>query len=265
MEIGYKQLLDCAVSAVTKTGKYALQNTSRKNEINELFQHDIKLALDLECQSIATQVIRSIYPQHAILGEEDSYGSLESTVKSNDYQWIIDPIDGTVNFSHGLSNWCCSIAVMRNGGAIAGAVYLPVIDELYTATIDQPAMRNGSIIHVSNVGDLTKSIGLTGLDKNDGTATPSFEIFRKISISPQKTRIMGSAAADMCQVACGRADGYYESGIYLWDVAAAGLIVERAGGKAEIIRQDNNKRISFIATNGRIHSSLRNLTPFNIL
>ena len=259
MIIESRKLLDCAISAAKEAGNHALRNISRRKEVLKTFQHDVKLVLDAECQAVAARVIQSAFPKHAILGEEDSTAAGNSSGGKYEYQWVIDPIDGTVNFSHGLPNWCCSIAVRSNGVSVAGAVYLPVIQELYTAANDLPASRNGEEIHVSTVSNLSKAIVMTGIDKNEGTAAPPFEIFRRISVSTQKTRVMGAAAADLCQVASGRAEGYYESGIYIWDVAAAGLIVERAGGKAEIIGKQDSNRLSFLATNGRIHSSLQDL------
>lgn len=262
MNIDSKILLDCAISAAKEAGSHALRNHSRRTETLKVFEHDVKLKLDVECQAIATRIIQSAFPEHAILGEEDAPVSDKIAPTLDNYQWIIDPIDGTVNFSNGLTNWCCSIAVRFNDTLASGVVYIPVSDELFTAANDLPAQRNGSDIHVSNTCKLAESIVLTGLDKNDGTALPPFEIFRTISLHTRKTRIMGSAAADMCQVACGRAEGYYESGIYIWDVAAAGLIINRAGGKSEIITKGANNRLSFLATNGKIHDSLRSLIPF---
>jgi len=261
MNIDTNSLLDCAVSAVKEAGSHALRNHSRRKDILKVFEHDVKLKLDVECQAIAKHIIQSTFPEHAILGEEDTHELTKIPEERDNYQWIIDPIDGTVNFSNGLTNWCCSIGVRFNNKVVAGAVYIPVSDELFTATNDLPAMRNGSEIHVSNIRNLSESIVLTGLDKNNGTDAPPFEIFRKISLNTRKTRIMGSAAADLCQVACGRAEGYYESGIYIWDVAAAGLIVEKAGGKSEFITREADNRLSFLATNGEIHDSLRRLVP----
>jgi len=258
MKIESNQLLDCAIMAAKEAGTHALQNISRRTDILKVYKHDVKLALDVECQATATRIIQATFPDHAILGEEDTAAD-KTSGQEYEYQWIIDPIDGTVNFSHGLPNWCCSIAVRHQGESVAGAVYLPVVGELYTAAADLPAMMNGREIHVSNVNNLAESIILTGLDKSDATTMPSLEIFKKISANTQKARIMGSAAADMCQVAAGRADGYYESGIYIWDVAAAGLIIEQAGGKAEIISRRSGYGISFLATNGQIHSAMRSL------
>jgi len=258
MKCNYKELLDCAVSAVKKAGLHALNNSSRRLKTIKTFRHDVKLALDVECQQKAIESILRKFPGHAILGEEGN-GSVDPGKTA--CQWIIDPIDGTVNFFHGLTNWCSSVAVKYRGTVVAGAVYIPVIDELYTAAIDGPPMRNNSTIHVSGISNLADSIIMTGLDKNAGTRTAPLEIFRKISEKTQKARVMGAAAADICQVACGRAEGYYESGIYIWDIAAAGLIVSRAGGKAEILLEQSGNRMSFIASNGKIHSALRKLVP----
>ena len=256
MNIKFAHLLDCAISSARKAGTHALHNFSRRSQVVKTFQHDIKLQLDIECQSKASSVIRSAFPEHDILGEEDIGHPLESNNRRAEYQWIIDPIDGTVNFFHGLTNWCCSVAVMYNGVTVAGAVYLPVLDHLYTATADQPAMMNNSRIEVSQTGKLADSMVLTGLDRYPDPAIPPFAIFQNISLRAQKTRIMGSAAADLCQVAAGIADGYYESGIFIWDIAAAGLIVERAGGKTQALKVESNHRLAFLATNGRIHSEL---------
>jgi len=258
MKHKYEQLLDCAVSAARKAGLHALHNSARRSRTIQTFKHDVKLALDVECQQKAVASILSKFPEHAILGEEGD--SCADTGKTG-FQWIIDPIDGTVNYFHGLTNWCSSVAVRYRGTVVAGAVYIPVADELYTATLDSVSRRNDTAIHVSGIQDLSKSIVMTGLDKNAGMSMAPLEIFRRISAKTQKARVMGAAAADICQVACGRAEGYYESGIYIWDIAAAGLIIERAGGKAEILTKQTENRMSFMASNGNIHSAMRKLVP----
>ena len=115
-------LLECAVHAVRTAGKHALDNRGRRTEIVKRTPHDVKLRLDIECQQKAEAAIRARFPTHAILGEEDeSTGG--SPVSNPEYEWIIDPIDGTVNFSHGLRRWCCSIAVRQGETMLAGAVY----------------------------------------------------------------------------------------------------------------------------------------------
>lgn len=255
-DINSEYLLSCAVTAARSAGDYALRNIHKRVEITETFAHDVKLKLDSECQVCAESVIRSHFPEHVILGEENR--SQRPEMRSP-FQWIIDPIDGTVNFSHGLPLWCCSIAVRYHEDIVAGVVYAPVLNELYTATTDQPSLLNGSTIQVSTVETLSKAIVLTGLDKDIDSVLPPFAIFEKIASDAQKARIMGSAALDICQVACGRADGYFESGIFIWDVVAAGLIVRQAGGKAEILGYENKNSLHFLATNGRIHAALKTL------
>ena len=125
-----------------------MSHPSRRRAALRTLKHDIKLELDVECQRIAEDTIRRRFPAHAILGEEDAAASKTPPPPSM-FQWIIDPIDGTVNFSHGLPWWCCSIAVRHGGQVLAGAVYAPQIGELYTATDESPARLNGSPLRVS--------------------------------------------------------------------------------------------------------------------
>lgn len=252
-------LIECAVSAAKTAGKYALANFSRRREVVKSFKHDVKLKLDQECQVKAISVIRKRFPQHSILGEEDDHDAYTGSA-ANGYQWIVDPIDGTVNFSHGLPVWCCSVGVWKDGEAVAGVVYAPALGELYTATSDQPAMCNNRQIKVSSVNKLADSIIMTGIDKEFDSKLKPLAIFTKLSFNTQKVRVIGSAAWDLCQVARGFCDGYFESAIYLWDIAAAGLIVEKAGGRTRMIKQpDLRHRLSYVATNGRIHNQLINL------
>jgi len=252
------QLLECAVRAAREAGDYALRSADRRKEVLTSSRHDVKLRLDVECQERAESVIRAAYPPHAVLGEEDAGGASSSAPPAG-YQWIIDPIDGTVNFFHGMPRWCCSIAVRRGEDVIAGAVYAPALSRLYTATAGGPAHGNGRVLRVSDVDALAGAMVLTGLDKNVRSGLPPFAVFTRIASHVQRPRVMGSAAVDICQVAAGQAEGYYESGIYLWDIAAAGLIVRQAGGRAEILAHQPGGSLQFLATNGKLHEELRSL------
>lgn len=248
-------LLECAVRAVRAAGRHALANPGRRTESLAVSHHDVKLALDVECQQVAEQAIRDIYPAHAILGEE-STGS--SSTGNGEFEWIIDPIDGTVNFSHGLARWCSSVAVRRDSTILAGAVFAPQLDELYTAADGIPSTLNGNPVHVSSANELSASLVFTGFAKDlPEDIETKFQTFRRIAMKAQKTRIMGAAALDICEVACGRGEGYYESGIYIWDIAAAGLIVRQAGGRTDILRKLDAERLIFLATNGKIHEELK--------
>ena len=124
-----RKLLECAVAAARAAGNHALQNRTRRKEVVKVLEHDIKLKLDIECQEKAESVIQKTYPDHKIIGEEDSKDNVNlqsSVVDSQDsmYEWIIDPIDGTVNFAHGLPHWCASVAVRFQDQMMAGAVYV---------------------------------------------------------------------------------------------------------------------------------------------
>ena len=253
-----KSLLSCCVAAARTAGMHALKNYSRRRKILKSFQHDVKLELDIECQAKAEAVIRKCFPDHPVLGEESpDHGPIRNPPDS--YEWIIDPIDGTVNFSHGLPFWCCSVAVRKGEHSVAGAVFAPELNSLYTATTREPSAMNGSRIKVSGISALAGSIILTGLDKKKEPGHPPFALFETIAGATQKARIMGSAALDLCLVASGCADGYFETGIYLWDIAAGSLIVRQAGGKAEVLEKRDGYRIKFLATNGLIHSSLKKI------
>ena len=257
-----RALQDGAIAAARAAGQHALANVHRRGEALSRAHHDVKLALDVECQARASDVIRAAFPGHAILGEEDADtgprpGAGDEAPGA--YLWVIDPIDGTVNFSHGLRFWCCSVAVQHRGETVAGSVYAPAMEELYSARRRGGAWRNGEPIKVSTVADPAAAVVMTGLDKDPRGGIPPLTYFSRIASACQRPRVVGCAALDLCQVACGRADAYFESGIYIWDVAAAGLMVEEAGGKAEKLASLGGHRLQFLATNGRIHEELRAL------
>lgn len=157
------ELLPCAMEAAMAAGQHARRNWRRRTEAISLSPHDVKLKLDIECQERATATIRRRFPKHAVLGEETP--SAGPSGHASRWLWIIDPIDGTVNFSHGLPLWCCSVAVRRAGATIAGAVYAPLLGELYAAGPDSPATLNGVRIKVSDVSSVERALVLTGLDK----------------------------------------------------------------------------------------------------
>lgn len=246
-----KQLLDVCVEAARTAGGHALKNIHRRGEIAQSFDHDVKLVMDSECQRIAEGVIHNHFPDHAILGEEGSIA------KEHAFEWVIDPIDGTINYTHGLSNWCCSIAVRCDSEILAGCIFIPVLNECYTAAIDGPALCNGIPIQPSSVPTLEKAILLTGLTKEIDERAISF--FCEAACIMHKVRIMGAAAIDICHVACGRSDGYFEPGLYLWDVAAAGLIAERAGAVCTAWPRNEEHGLRYLCTNHHIHAAAREL------
>jgi len=234
-EISLTHLLDTAICAAEAAGNHALANKARRTETNENLTHDIKLVLDVECQAIAEKMIASEFPDHGILGEEGSQENL-----STGYEWIIDPIDGTMNYSHGFPYWCASVAVRLDGKILAGCVFAPETNQYYTAHIEAPAKLNGEPIHCSTLREPDRASIFTGIPKSVRSGNDQhFKAFQDLALGTQKLRINGSAALDLCYVAEGICDGFFEAGLYLWDHAAAGLIAERAGATLLIYPRDS--------------------------
>ncbi len=248
-------LLAVARLAATRAGEHAAANLHRRGDAALVARHDVKHKLDVECQEVATATILSAFADHAVLGEE----SVEQYVApAGGVEWVLDPIDGTINFFHGLPLWCCSVAARVDGRVVAGVVYAPELRLCFEATWDGPAICNGEVLQVSATDDLTRATVHTGSDKSESPAR-AFRFFTALGLAVQRPRILGSAALDLCFVAAGRADGYFEHGIYLWDMAAAGLIIERAGGTCEVLKAHGGYRLAVLATNGRLHAPLKAL------
>ncbi len=199
-------------------------------------------------------VIQQEYPNHYILSEETG-----EIIQDSSYKWIIDPIDGTVNFANGIPICCVSIGVEKDGEMILGAVYNPLMNEFFFAQRGLGSTLNDKIIQVSEKTELIKSCMVTGfpytyLDTPNGP----LEIFEKLIRKGVPVRRLGSAAIDLCWVAAGRFDGFYEHKLAAWDSAAGFLIVEEAGGKVTDFKGDpySPYQPHIIATNGKIHDEL---------
>lgn len=258
MSLDIDKLLECSLAAARAAATYAMDHYNRRSEVVEMSSHDVKLKLDQECQEKAIAVIRSQFPEHSIIAEEQTSGI--RTRPDSETEWIVDPIDGTVNFFHGLPLWCSSVAARHHGAVVAATVYAPALNVCYMAAADGQSVCNGLPIHVSSVASLSDAIVLTGIVRNVSERRSLTRMLAELAGKVQRLRILGSAALDICAVAHGQADGYFESGIYVWDVAAAGLIVRQAGGSTELIGEPLSEgRIQFLATNGHIHDAVKNV------
>jgi len=266
-----KQMLAAAISAAKAAGKLMRQNLYAEKKINASLAHDIKLELDVRCQELIRATLAKKAPGIALLGEEGDAGDTKAAQR-----WVVDPIDGTVNFAYGIPHACVSIALQirseannsaqkrRRAGksdydTLVGVVYDPFCDELWTAVRGQPARLNGNVIRVSERDSLRDALVSAGFAKSRGTLEGSLPYFNKVVRRVRKVRLMGSAALAMTYVACGRFDAYVENGIRLWDVAAGGLIVECAGG--EFWREPVAGRHAYrvIASNGRLRKKLQQI------
>ncbi len=222
---------------------------SNKEGINNLVTE-----ADHASEKAIFEVIRDVYPEHFILSEEAG-----EIVQDSTYKWIIDPIDGTVNFANGIPICCVSIGVEWNGKMIMGAVYNPFINEFFFAQSGYGATLNDKKITVSEKTEVIKSCLVTGfpytyLDAPNGP----LQVFDKLIRKGVPVRRLGSAAIDLCWVAAGRFDGFYEHKLQAWDSAAGFLIVEEAGGKVTDFKGDyySPYQPHIVATNGKIHDEL---------
>jgi myo-inositol-1(or 4)-monophosphatase len=240
--------VDTAVKAAKAAGVLLRENFGCALEVDEAKHHDIKLALDVESQDLITGILLGEFPDYALYGEEGMAGNQES-----DYQWIVDPIDGTVNYFYGIPHYCISIALRHKDELIVGVIYDPSMDDLWTVVKGEKPYLNGKEISVSSRTKLEESILFVGCGKTEDALSTGLERFRRASLRARKMRMMGSAALGMAYIATGRLDAYVESRISLWDIAAGQLLIESTGGKVTLTPKENEPDVwSIVATNGKI-------------
>jgi myo-inositol-1(or 4)-monophosphatase len=240
--------LQLATHAALEAGKLLRKHFGSDTVVDEATDHDIKLALDKESQELITQILLGTCTGDALYGEEGLAGNQESQ-----RQWIVDPIDGTVNFYYGIPHFCVSIALRVAGEITVGVIHDPMVGETWTVEKGGPSMLNGKPIRVSKREILAESILYVGNGKDATSLRTGIDRFHRASLRARKMRMMGSAALGMAYLASGRLDGYIESRISLWDIAAGQLLVESAGGKVELTPLSGSEdTYSIIATNNLI-------------
>jgi myo-inositol-1(or 4)-monophosphatase len=249
--------LKSSEAAARAAGQRMRAHLRRAKKVNESTPHDIKLELDVRCQKLITRMLATDFPEIPVLGEEGRDEAAEAAAA----RWVVDPIDGTVNFAYGIPHACVSIALQVRGNngfeTVAGVVHDPFMDETWTATATGPARMNGRKIRVSSRKTLGEAIVSMGFAKSTGSLNLMLPVFGKLVHEVRKIRLMGSAALALTYVADGRFDGYIEAGIRLWDIAAGGLILQRAGGRFEInALPGEDYKYSLNSNNGLIHEGL---------
>ncbi len=240
--------LEIATHAAIAAGKLLREHFGGDSVVDEASHHDIKLALDRQSQELITQLLLEARPGDALYGEEGIAGNQDS-----ERQWIVDPIDGTVNFYYGIPHFCVSIALRVAGEIVVGVIHDPMVGETWTVEKGGPAMLNGKPVQASRRDTLEQSVLFVGCGKDESALRTGIERFHKASLRARKMRMMGSAALGMAYIACGRLDAYIESRISLWDIAAGKLLVEAAGGKVDLTPSAGHPDSwSIVASNGRI-------------
>jgi len=211
-------------------------NTISNNDIERKGLHDLVTYVDKESEQRIIRQLRGIIPQAGIIAEED-----KSQVKAEKYNWIIDPLDGTTNFVHGIPIFSISIALIENDELLSGVVYEVVRDECFYAWKNGGAFLNGNQIHVSKTSLLDNALLATGFPYSDFSLLGSYmNLLQEMMKKTRGIRRLGSAAVDLAYVACGRFDVFFEYGLNSWDVAAGALIVKEAGGKVSDFKLDYN-------------------------
>lgn len=247
--------IEAAVHIAREAGKYQISrlNTALKVEHKGII--DLVTEVDKTCEKMVVEYLRKYFPDYDVLAEEGS-----NTNTKSDNKWIIDPLDGTTNFTHGYPLFCVCIALEHKGEVVAGVIYEPNHDELFTAEKGKGAFCNGRPIHVSGCGNLQEALLVTGFAYNirEGEKMNNFDHFRDFLMKTRAVRRDGVAGVDLCYVACGRYDGFWELYLKPWDIAAGSLILSEAGGK--VTSFDGSAFDVYgheiLATNGLIHNAM---------
>ena len=216
---------------------------------------DLVTEADRASERLITDRIRARWPRHDLVGEE---GALVDS--GSDYRWYVDPLDGTTNFAHGFPVFCVSMGLEYKGKMIAGVVYDPTRDEMFSAERGSGAYLNQRRIRVSAASKLGETLLATGFPSQKRHANPNIHFYHQITLRTHGVRRAGSAALDLCYVASGRVDGFWEFNLNPWDTAAGVLLVEEAGGSVTDFGGSPFQIASreTLASNGLIHADLLN-------
>ncbi len=251
--IDLNAVMDNVLAWVEPIGRMQLEGL-QKGDLNIATKSqtvDLVTAYDIKSEQMLIERISEHYPEHAILGEEGGERGAAS-----DYKWVLDPIDGTTNYAHGFPFFGISVALKYRGESILGVLHAPMLQQTFSAIKGEGAKLNGQPIHVSSTNKILKSIIATGFPYSRQTNNMNIAYFLKVVNKVSGIRRCGSAALDLCMVAAGMIDGYWEFQINEWDVAAGEIIIREAGGTFEQIEIGDN--LMTLATNGIIYSELKN-------
>jgi myo-inositol-1(or 4)-monophosphatase len=248
------QYLETAIDLCRAAGDILKFYADREKLVEFKGHANLVTIADKKSEELIIGGILNRYPTHSILAEESG-----ATQPGAAVQWIIDPLDGTTNFTHGYPFYCVSIAVEENGRIVCGAVYDPVRDELFSAARSSGAYCNGQRLQVSEVAQLSQALLITGFPYNFRERLETvIRQFRQFLVASQAVRRGGSAALDLSYVAAGRLDGFWELNLQPWDTAAGRIILEEAGGRTTDFKGGpfSVYMKEILASNGRLHEQM---------
>lgn len=248
---------DVGLAAATKAGRILRKYWGKAHTVRKKGSIDLVTEADIASEKAIVDTIHSAFPGHTIHAEESGV-----TLGTKTHKWIIDPLDGTTNYAHGLPEFAVSIAFASRGKVVFGLVFNPIIEDLFCGMQGQGATLNGSPIHVSDTNEIREALLVTGFPYNlDQAIDPLMQRFRSCLMAAQGIRRLGSASLDLCYVACGRFEGFWEQGLSPWDTAAGVVIAQEAG--AEISDFSNRpyhiEKKEILATNSLIHQEISRL------
>jgi myo-inositol-1(or 4)-monophosphatase len=246
-------LAETAASAARSAGALLLEVLRKERQVQFKGEIDLVTDVDRRSEQAIVSILLSRFPEHRILAEEGTTGG-----NGSEYRWIIDPLDGTTNYTHRYPHFAVSLAVERDGELLVGVVYDPVRDELFQAQVGGGAFVNGHPLRVSSVSQLLRSLTSTGFPYDRQRFGPSLRKWEHFIRHCQAVRRDGSAALDLCYVAAGRFDGFWEDHLHPWDAAAGVLLVREAGG---VVTDSRGEEVDLftgdiVATNGLLHASM---------
>lgn len=245
--------LDLAVTAAREAGEVLRRSYEQQLGVRYKGPFDLVTEADEESERTISRILREAFPAYGIYAEES--GRLQGESRA---RWIVDPLDGTTNYSHGFPFFAVSIGLEVEGEVQAGVVYNPVLEEMFTAERGTGAALNGRPLRVSTTAELGRSLLASGFPYDRTAAPYALDLWGRFTLLTQGMRRAGSAALDMCYVAAGRLDGYYEQQVQAWDLAAGLIILLEAGGKATNYRGEpfDLEGREVLASNGVIHEAM---------
>jgi myo-inositol-1(or 4)-monophosphatase len=255
MRIKHKrQILNYIIELAYKVGNHIYKAANKKKSIFYKGEVDLVTQFDNKSQDLIVNALSKKFPDYGILSEEDVSQNLDAPIK-----WIVDPLDGTTNFAHGLPIWAITLALEIESTIVLGIVYDPTREEMFSAIENNGAFLNRRRIRVSKTNELAQALLVTGFPYDiRESEVNNLNHFSNFAVRAQAVRRLGSAALDLCYTACGRFDGYWELKLSPWDQAAGSLILKEAGGK---VTDFSGNRFNIygdevLGTNGLIHTQM---------